>query len=88
MVTAAAVANEKKRRQGLYHAVQDVVAQVSPTTTFRTAYWQAASDPCLQIADYCSWAIQRKWERGDERSYVLIKDKIQSEFQFFRGEKG
>jgi hypothetical protein len=28
------------------------------------------SDPCLQVADYCTWAIQRKWERGDERSHV------------------
>lgn len=84
MLTAASVANEKKRREGLYRAVQDVVAQVTPTTSFRTAYWQAASDPCLQIADYCCWAIQRKWERRDDRSSVLIKDKIRSEFQFFK----
>ena len=41
------------------------------------------ADPCLQIADYCCWAIQRKWESGDDRSYVLIKDKIQSDFNAF-----
>lgn len=36
-----------------------------------------------QIADYCSWAIQRKWESGDQRSYDLIRDKIRSEFDAF-----
>ena len=46
--------------------------------------WPAASDPCLQVADYCCWAIGRKWERGDTRSYDLIATKIQSEFDLFR----
>lgn len=35
-------------------------------------------------ADFCCWAIQRKWERGDERSYVLIRNKVRSEFEPFR----
>ncbi len=46
----------------------------------RVAFWPAESDPCLQVADYCVGAIQRKWERGDHRSYDLIKDKIETEF--------
>jgi len=25
-----------------------------------------------KVADYCAWAIQRKWERDDLRSYELI----------------
>jgi len=33
-----------------------------------------------EVVDYCVWAIQRKWEREDRRSYDLIKDKIASEF--------
>jgi len=44
------------------------------------SHWPPESDPCLQVADYCVWAIQRKWERDDSRSYDLIKDKIESEF--------
>lgn len=45
------------------------------------------SDPCLQIADYCTWAIQRQWERNDTRSTDLIKDKIKTQFDVWgRGE--
>jgi len=37
-----------------------------------------------QIADYCGWAIFRKWELGDPRSYDLIRTKIHNEFDVFR----
>jgi hypothetical protein len=37
------------------------------------------SEPCLVVADYCTWAIQRKWERHDARSQSLLHDKIASE---------
>lgn len=36
-------------------------------------------EPCLVVADYCTWAIQRKWERNDARSQILLADKIASE---------
>jgi hypothetical protein len=70
-----------KKRRGIFHrAVDDVVHQVSPCRRYRVAFWPTASDPCLQVADYCTWAIQRKWERRDTRSYNLISDKIATEF--------
>jgi hypothetical protein len=68
-------------------AVEDVVDQVAPFGEYRTAFWTAPSDPCLWVADHCSWAIQRKWERGDSRSYDLISSKIKSEFDIFRRSK-
>lgn len=74
----------RKRRGAFHRAVADVISQVSPTTQFRVAAWNAASDPCLQVVDYCAWAIQRKWERGDARSHALIAEKIGSEFDAFR----
>jgi hypothetical protein len=83
MVVGASVST-KKRRQALGLAVAGVVRQTAKTAVARTAYWPAASDPCLQIADYCCWAIQRKWEQGDDRSHVLIASKIRSEFEVFR----
>ncbi|HZS58027.1 MAG TPA: DUF3800 domain-containing protein [Gemmatimonadaceae bacterium] len=79
LVVSASLGPEKKR--GHFHrAVEDVIRRVSPTLTFRVACWQATSDPCLQMADYCAWAIQRKWEKSDDRSYKLIADKVMSEF--------
>lgn len=74
----------KKKRAVMHTAVQDVIRQVSPTTNFRTASWNAHSEPCLQVADYCCWALSRKWEKGDDRSYALIQHKIRSEFDVFR----
>lgn len=37
----------------------------------------------LQVADYCCWAIQRKWERGDEQFYNRIRSGVRSEFDIF-----
>jgi hypothetical protein len=73
----------KKKRSVSHAAVKNVIGRVSPTIRYQVASWDAASDPCLQIADYCAWAIQRRWERGDNRSYALIASQIQSEYELF-----
>lgn len=39
----------------------------------------------LQIADYCGWAIFRKWEMKDQEFYKLIRPIISSEFDIFGG---
>ena len=74
----------RKKRAAMHGAVRAVISRVSPTLDFRIASWNAQSDPCLQVADYCSWAVCRKWERGDARSYNLIADKIKSERDVWR----
>lgn len=38
----------------------------------------------LQLADYCSWAMFRKWERGDPSYYDRIQGAVRSEFDIFR----
>ena len=83
LVTAASLGTKKKR--GLFHrAVTSVVNQVTADVTAQVAFWPFESDPCLQVADYCTWAIQRKWEGGDDRSHVLIADKIATEFDVWK----
>jgi hypothetical protein len=84
LVVSASVGVKKQR--GIFHAaVRDVVQQVAPGgIPHRVAFWSAQSEPCLQVADYCAWAVQRKWEGGDPRSYDLVKGKIRSEFEIFR----
>ena len=76
MVVAASLGT-KKKKSAFHRAVDDVVWQVSPCHSYRVAFWSMESDPCLQVADYCTWAIQRR-ERNDTRSYDLISDKIKS----------
>lgn len=81
---SAASVGTKARGLAFRAAIEDVAHQVSPALDHRIIFWPAASDPCLQVADYCTWAIQRNWERGDNRSYMLIKKKVKSEFELFR----
>jgi Protein of unknown function (DUF3800) len=40
---------------------------------------QSRSDLNLQVADYISWAVYRKWNLGDIRSYDLIESCMRSE---------
>jgi hypothetical protein len=84
LFVAAASLGTKKKRGAFHTAVDDVVRQVSPCRSHRVAFWPASSDPCLQVADYCTWAIQRAWERGDDRSRALIESKISSEFDVWK----
>lgn len=79
LLVVAAGFGVKRQRADFRDAVHDVVNQVSKCRSHQVAAWPANHDPCLQIADYCTWAIQRKWERGDTRSYDLIAEKIASE---------
>ena len=80
-VIAASVGTGGKRREflrGLEQAVQS-----STSATARVAFWPASTDLCLQAADYCAWAFQRKWEHGDERSHELIRGAIGREIDLF-----
>jgi Protein of unknown function (DUF3800) len=46
---------------------------------------RSSSHAMLQVADYCAWAIQKKWQSGNLRSYNLIKNRIRNEFDMYRG---
>jgi hypothetical protein len=61
-------------------AVDDAV-RASARCGHRVAFWPNMSEPCLLVADYCTWAIQRRWERGDGRSHALVAGKIRSEVE-------
>lgn len=84
LVVAASLGTGAKKNE-FYRAVRDVIYQCAADNECRTSCWPAASDPCLQVADYCSWALKRKWEDQDARSYNLIKDKIRSELTYSCG---
>jgi Protein of unknown function (DUF3800) len=82
LITAASV--KTKKAQGVFtNAVNDVIQQHIDRSQWRTSFCPCACDPCLQVADYCTWAIQRKWERNDARSYNLIRDRISYEFDLW-----
>ena len=45
---------------------------------------QSKSNLNLQVVDYLNWAIFRKWENGDERSYQIIKNAVDAEWDVFK----
>src|SRR5690625_7455689 len=51
---------------------------------FRIMHHSSKSNICLQIIDYCCWAIVRNWERDVSESYELVEEGLQSEFEIFK----
>lgn len=74
-ITTASVGTHKGQAH-FTSAVNDVIQQVVRNKKWATNFCRSIADPCLQAADYCTWAIQKKWESNDTRSYDLIKNKI------------
>ena len=83
LVVCAAIGTKRQMRARLSH-LRYVVREVGPPhAAIGSALWRAAAEPCLQVADYCCWAVHRKWERNDTRSYDLIANRIESEYELF-----
>ena len=83
LITAASLGN-KKERNSFINGIKDVMNQTIRGGKWHTDFCPANADPCLQVADYCAWAIQRKWEGKDERSYDIIKKKLVYEYELFK----
>jgi hypothetical protein len=84
LIVIAADLNIKKQRSAFQSAVTDVIAQCMPGQRHHVGFWKSESEHGLQAADYCLWAISRKFERGDARSFEIIKGRVRSEFDLFR----
>lgn len=74
----------RRDRAAFSRSVEGVVSQFGAHRRWVASFWPASTDPCLQAIDYCCWAIQRKWEREDARSYDRIKDKIRYEYDLWQ----
>jgi hypothetical protein len=72
----------KKKREAVKKAINVACrAELPPRIRFGCYHHPCASNQWLQVADYCAWAVQRKWERSDMRTYEqlrshLIKDEL------------
>lgn len=82
LITAAALGT-RKTRAAFKEAVNETVQQTLPRAQWEVAFHESCKDPLLWVADYCSWAIQKRWEQNDDRSHALIRDKIKTEYDLF-----
>jgi hypothetical protein len=75
----------QRNREAVKKAVKQTLANaLPPGLTFQVLHHDSKSNFQLQVADYCTWAVYRKWARNDERPYRLIAPAIRSEFDIFR----
>lgn len=75
----------QKKRKSVEKAIKITLRKMLPEgLVFRVMHHPSNSCFGLQIADYCNWAIYRKWQSGDLRSYNLIKHGLKSEFDIFK----
>jgi hypothetical protein len=71
----------ERKRNAVEKAIKETLAGMLPgVMRYRVLHHASKSNIELQVADYCNWAIYRKWTNGDVRSYDIIKDAIRSEF--------
>ncbi len=73
-----------RKRRAVEKAVKTALATSLPAgVRYRIMHHASKSSVELQVADYCNWAVFRKWERNDARSYQLISGAVKSEFVVF-----
>ena len=79
---------EKKRKE-IEKAIKLTLADWSRAhgNRYEVLHFASKSDMNLQVVDYLNWAVFKKWERNDVRSYDLIKDCVKSEFEVFKNGK-
>jgi hypothetical protein len=63
-----------KQKDIFLKAVKTAIRAKEPKKEFSIFFPPSSSNAYLQVSDYINWAIFRKWENNDTRSYDLIKD--------------
>lgn len=77
-----------KKRNAVEKAIKITLSEMLPSdASYRVLHHESRSSISLQVADYCNWAIFKKWTAGDVRSYELIKAGIKSENDIFRSKE-
>ena len=72
----------RKMRRAHAKGVQLAIAEMLPANVdYRVLHHASASHYGLQVADYCSWAVYRKWQRNETAYYDILKDAIRIELE-------
>jgi len=71
-----------RKKQAVEKAIKETLKH-SIAQPFRILHHASKSHYGLQIADYCNWAIFRKWEKGDTEFYEMLRKNIRSENNIF-----
>ena len=75
----------QRKRSAVEKAIKITLASMLPTgCKYRIMHHASKSSIGLQVADYCNWAIWKKWEGGDDYFFKKRARGVRSEFDIFR----
>lgn len=71
-----------RKRQAVEKAIRTTLTRtLPPGMKYRVLHHQSRSHYGLQVADYCCWAVFRKWQTGNLAWYNLIRPAVQNELE-------
>ena len=74
----------QRRRRAIEKAIQSTLAAMLPSgARYRILHHNSRAHYGLQIADYCCWAVFRKYERANDVAYNHFSPAIHSESDIF-----
>ncbi|HEX8695402.1 MAG TPA: DUF3800 domain-containing protein [Longimicrobium sp.] len=71
----------QRHRNAAEKSIKSAIRNTLGARPFSVVHHTSAAHALLQVVDYCTWAVQRKWHRGDGRSYELIRPWIRGEYE-------
>ena len=79
----------QRKRAAVEKGVKMTLAAMLPATVrYRVLHHASKSNLDLQIADYCTWAIYRKWNRQDTRSFQRVSAAVRREWDVLQAGTG
>lgn len=70
----------QSRRKAFEKAFKQGLREIMGDRVFWLVHHPSAADPGLQAADYCTWAVQRAWQRGDTRPFEHVRARVRSQW--------
>ncbi len=79
----------QRKRGAVEKGVKLALAAMLPAAVrYRVLHHASKSNLDLQIADYCTWAVYRKWNGQDARSFQRIKTAVRREWDVLQAGTG
>jgi hypothetical protein len=67
----------RKKREGAIKAIKTACnAELRQGCTHYSYSHCHQSNAWIQVVDYCTWGVQRKWETGDPRTYDQLRPRM------------
>jgi len=67
-----------RNREAVVKAIKESCRTELGSIPFKILHHRRESNVWIQVADYCTWSVFRKWQNGDLRTYEQIRARLQA----------